>query len=351
MLPAPIAAPIDLLDRIRLAWLRLLGPIAIPIVRSRELRVSLIASSAIALALGLCVLAPLWMLALGPIFLGVPHAVSDVRYLVMRPGLHRRGAFWIAIVLPLAILVGTLDVRWGLLAAIGGVIAARSGSIPRRLIALVPAAIALSLAWQSAFLVALAIAHLHNFVAVGLWLAWRPRRSKLHAIPLALFAIGCALILAGALDPMIGQGNLGPDGRGLHHYLALLAPGFEAPWGARLVLLFGFTQSVHYAIWIRLVPEEDRARETPRTFRASLRAWVEDSGWLVIASSVFAALLVIGWASLDLGGARDGYLRGVLFHGYLELAVIALLISEGRSLRSASIASAAPMLARAEAKR
>ena len=34
------------------------------------------------------------VLAVGPLVLGVPHLVADLRYLVVRPGLHRRAAFW-----------------------------------------------------------------------------------------------------------------------------------------------------------------------------------------------------------------------------------------------------------------
>ena len=42
--------------------------------------------------------------------------------------------------------------------------------------------------------------HLHNLIAVGLWWAWRRRPSRLHWLPLALFAAGTALLLGGAAD-------------------------------------------------------------------------------------------------------------------------------------------------------
>lgn len=44
---------------------------------------------------------PLWMLAVGPIVLGVPHVVSDVRYLVAKPGYHRRAEWCVVVGLPL----------------------------------------------------------------------------------------------------------------------------------------------------------------------------------------------------------------------------------------------------------
>lgn len=337
VLPAPISLPIALLDRARLIWLRSLGPLAGPLMRSRELRVMLMGTGSIGLALLLTAVAPLWMIAVGPILLGVPHVASDVRYLIMRPGLHRRPALWLGIGIPLAVLMWTVDVRWGLAAALGAVLVARARSAPRRLIALVPVGVALALAFQEAFVAAVVIAHLHNFVAVAMWLAWRPRRSWLHAIPVGAVVLGCALILGGALDPIVQQAaglEGAPGGTDLWYHLATLAPGVADPLGPRLVLLFAFTQSVHYAVWIRLVPEEDRPRETPRTFRASLRAWADDSGWAIVVIAIVLALAVIAYAFVDLGGAREVYLRGVLFHGYLELAIVALLVAEGRGLRA-----------------
>ncbi|MDQ3035581.1 MAG: hypothetical protein M3Y87_24460 [Myxococcota bacterium] len=335
-LPAPIALPIELLDRARLAFLRALGPLARPLVRSRELRVAVAGTIGVLIALALTGVAPLWMLALGPILLGVPHAAADVRYLVQRPGLHRRPAFWLLVVLPLAVATITVDVRWGLAAPIGAALAAR-GSIARRALVMVLAAVALALAWQDPWSAALVIAHAHNFVAIAFWLAWRKRRSWLHALPLGALALGCIAILAGALDPLvIALGGLEGEstGTGLWYHLATLAPGLGAPWGARLVMLFAFTQSVHYAIWVRLVPEEDRAQRTPRTFAASLRAWRVDCGTPVVALTIAIALGIAIWAIVDLAAARDGYLRGVISHGYLELAVVAWLAVERRGLRT-----------------
>ncbi len=338
-----IALPIYALDRARLAFLRALGPLAKPLVRSRELRVAVSASIAIVGAFVLAGVAPLLLLALGPVLLGVPHAVMDVRYLVMRPRLHRRPAVWALVFLPTVLVVALVDVRLGILAVLGAAMAART-AWPKRLAAI---ALALSLLWladgreRSA---ALVVAHAHNYVAIALWLAWRKRRTKLHAIPLALVAAGTLAILLGALDPLVervGGFEGWVFGTDLWYHLGALAPDVEGPLGPRLVLLFAFAQSVHYAIWIRVVPEEDRARETPRTFAASLAAFRADSGALVVALSVLVTLAVALWAAYDVFAAREGYLRGVLFHGWLELGVAMLLLLEGRSLREAAEAESA----------
>ena len=78
------------LDRLRLRWLRFLGPLTPVLVVERELRVALIATGAVLTTLVLTVVAPLWLLALGPILFGVPHVLSDIRYCVVRRGYHLR---------------------------------------------------------------------------------------------------------------------------------------------------------------------------------------------------------------------------------------------------------------------
>src|SRR5687768_1431635 len=89
----PLSLPVAVLDRARLAWLRLLGPLAKPLVRDREKRVALAGALSLAVAFVLCATAPLVLLAVSPLLLGVPHVASDLRYLLVRPGLHKRPWF------------------------------------------------------------------------------------------------------------------------------------------------------------------------------------------------------------------------------------------------------------------
>jgi hypothetical protein len=158
---------------------------------------------------------------------------------------------------------------------------------------------------------------------------WRPRTAKLHWIPIALFAGLSALLLAGAAEPVLGA-TFGLRGPALGHHLRLLAPGAGHDLGVRIVLSFCFAQSVHYGVWLRLVPEEDRPRVTPRTFAASFRALHADVGTrtLVLFATLAVALAV--WATIDLVGARLGYIRFAAFHGELELAALALFWAERR---------------------
>jgi hypothetical protein len=331
------------LDRARLAWLRLLGPLATPFVRSRELRAAVALTLSITAALVLTALAPLELLALGPIVLGVPHLASDVRYLVVRPGLHRRPAFWLAVGVPLLALALTARSAYGLLAVLGAALALPARWTWRRVLV---AGAAGGLAFAS-FLVphvlSPVIAQVHNLVAVAFFVAWprlvgRTRAQRWHLAPLALFVLATLAIFAGALDPVARTVGAIETSEGLGTplgvHLATLSPAWldAGPTVAlRFVLFFAFAQSVHYGVWLRTVPEEDRARPTPRTFRASIEAMREDGSLWPVALAGVLTLALMAWAALDLYGARFGYLRGALFHGYLELAVAAALIAAPRA--------------------
>src|SRR5258708_2902414 len=63
------------------------------VLRRRARRVEARVAASILASLALAIVAPAWMLALGPLVFGVPHVASEVRYLVVRRGLGRG---WIA---------------------------------------------------------------------------------------------------------------------------------------------------------------------------------------------------------------------------------------------------------------
>jgi hypothetical protein len=226
------------------------------------------------------------------------------------------------------------------------VIGASGRNHGRRVLALLVIGAWMALAFWNARLVALVFAHLHNFAAIAIFWAWRRRRGAMSLVPVAMFAALSTAIALGALDPLVEamHGYDGTVGRtGIAWNLALYAPGIDAPWGARLVLLFAFAQSAHYAVWLRLLPEDDRAQETPRTWRASWEALRADMGAVPAVLLGLVALGVSLWAVHDLYEARMGYLRMVLFHGYLEIAVLALLFVEARPLRSLDAHPTAPV--------
>jgi hypothetical protein len=103
--------------------------------------------------------------------------------------------------------------------------------------------------------------------------------------------------------------------------------------GVRLVLFYAWAQSLHYGIWLRLIPEDDRDRPSPRTWVRTWRALRDELGVAVVLGTVALTLGLALWAAWDLAAARGGYLRFVRFHGFLELAAGAVFLVEGRPVR------------------
>lgn len=323
-----VLAPVD---AARAAVYRALAPWLKPLYADRGRRVAWLGVATVATSFALTLVAPLWLLALGPVLLGVPHLLADVRYLVVRPGLHRRG-------LPAALAGGALvavgfgaPAVVGLAAVVPAVAAARAS--PWKKAAALGGWLALSafaLLDEYAFL--LAFLHAHNLLALALWWVVRPRDAR-GWWTVALVLLGAAALLLGLGDGVIATfGGFTAPGTGADftaHVAAMTPPGLDATLGLRLVLSFAFLQSVHYALWLRLIPEDARERPAPRPFRATVQALTKDFGRPALAVAVVLAVAVAAWGCFDLPGARLGYLHLAAFHGYLELAAGAWLWLEG----------------------
>lgn len=337
-IPAPPLEPLlALLDQLRRWGLKLLVSVSgstRTLLVDREKRVATLGSVLIVAAFFLTTSLPVVMLVLGPLVWGIPHVLADLRYLVTRPGLHKRplalGAMGAGI---LAAGLG-LGVRGGLIGAALALLVAKA-SWSRKFLGLAIVGFFFALAQQSGYVADIVFAHAHNLVAVVLWWAWRPRQTKLHWIPIALFALCGAAIALNLVAPLLALtgGSEAPwTGLSMRYLCWTLTPDPNDAFALRLVLLYAFAQSVHYIVWLRLMPEDDRPSKTPRSYRQSFHALTKDLGSLILWASVIGALGLIGWAFAGPGAARDGYLRLAFFHGHLELAAGALLWAEGRRL-------------------
>lgn len=313
------------------AWLyRWAAPWLRRLYADRDARVLWLGVFSVFSSLALTVIAPVWLLMLGPLVLGVPHLLADVRYLVLRPGLHRRPAAWVAAV-PLAAVGLGAPSAVGVLAALPLVLAG-SASWWRRagVLLLIAGLAAVAVRWERAFL--LGFMHAHNVVALGLW--WSVRRRGVGAgVVLALTALATAALLTGEADALIsltGGWQAVGSGTSFEDFIITGAPVADGRLAVHLVLSFAFLQALHYGVWLRLIPEDARARPAPRPFAASWRALALECGTWPLLVVAALGLAIAGWAMVDLGGARQGYLRLGAFHGYLELAVGAWLVTVAR---------------------
>ena len=315
------------LDLARVRMLHALGPVSRALVVSRERRVAVGAIFAVSLALFLTTTIPLWALAVGPLVLGVPHIAADLRYLVVRTGLVRERWLLAAIALPLAATAFGGGLRAGTIAAAAALLA---GSRRRAFLGLVLLGPVAYVAWRAPARADVVFAHLHNLIAVLLWWGFRRggERAGWRWLALGAMAFGAVLILSGAL----GSGGLasGPHGFDAERLTSALAPGLSSRWAARVLMLYAFGQSIHYAVWLRLVPDEDRKQATPRSWTASWRAMTSELGAPVLGLTLFAGAIFAFWGLVDVTAARTAYLRSAAFHGHLELVALAFAFARGR---------------------
>lgn len=318
-----LAAPLDA-GRARL--LKRFGRQLSPLFRDRAARTTAIASVSVVACFALSVGMPLVLLALGPILLGVPHLVADVRYLVVRRGLHtRRGAqLALPLLLVLGVAVPTLELA-GLATLFAAAVA--RGSFTRRMLTGASGLVLLVLGRRLGHVADVVFAHLHNVLAVLLWWSMRPRDRPFEwAVPLLVAVLSLFFVLGPLPRTFDTFGGV----ISLPSLVQSLAPG-DAPESAlRFVLLFAFGQSVHYALWLRAIPEDTRQRDAPRSHASSYRALRAEIGASAIMAAASITLALVVWSSMDLEGARDAYLRLALFHGPLEVALLGLAFAEGR---------------------
>ena len=323
-------------------------------VADRGARLALVGALHLAVAFALTLGAPLALLLVGPLLLGVPHVVADLRYLVLARSAPLGGRALVTLV-PLGAMtllragVALGAPSWPMAEALLGSLAIALAALltrghPARARSRVLVAVGLALAVGIAALgvlaprmVSVTFAHLHNFIAVALWIALARRDERgARAWPWlvgGLFVLGVVLFGSGLVVPWRG----GPESLGGLELAGLadtLAPSLPAHLAARLVAVYAFAQAAHYAVWLRLVPGSLDARPAPSSFRRDVASLRADLGVPLLAIATVLAVVVPMAGLFDAGGTRTVYLTLVLAHGWIELAAIVALVSSGRALAS-----------------
>lgn len=310
---------------------------------TRATRVPLLLSVHAAAAFAVAVLAPSLSLALVPIFLGVPHLVADVRHLVARRGLpgwwlRAIGGFAAALIvlrllgetrvvpaLPMVIehAVGS---AWILLAACAGAMLGRKFWAAVGALALAASATVLALAAPRAF--RLAFLHGHNLLALVIWLWLFRRRLSLAWPVVGVILLGGGLLASGAmLATTIDAGVLSLFGLHLFAAADWLAPGVPDRWALGLTTAFAFLQSVHYAIWLMAIPQEDARGDGTPTFRMAWRGLRRELGTGGLSIAAGLTLVVLLGGVLALARTRVLVLSLGTFHAWGELALLAFFIA------------------------
>ncbi|MBT9559233.1 MAG: hypothetical protein IV100_24580 [Myxococcales bacterium] len=349
-----LGAPVEVLDAVRRSFWRVATRLRLGrrCAADVDARLTAITAGHLTVSLTLTILFPAAMLLFGPLLLGAPHVLSDLRFLVARPLRHGSRAFrWqlgLVIVAVAVMVIGRTASLVGVrlpaafdpvVGAAGVGLAALFGLVSRGLSLRTIGTTALAaglfvVAWQAPRETQLTFAHGHNVVAIGTFvvLALKRRWFGVTGTLLVGVAAGVTVLGSGMLDEsMLTTGRWDEPLLGLSvaSLSTVLAPEWPGMWPFRIVMIYAFAQAVHYVCWLRLTPTALSPRTAPASFARSFRALRSDFGMAGLLVGLGLCMLVPALAALDAEQTRNTYLTLAGFHGWLELAVFALLLSRG----------------------
>lgn len=269
--------------------------------------------------------APLPLLVLGPLALGVPHLIGDLRVLwLQRPSGIDDRVVWRALsplivmtALRVAVPFGVAAPAW-LEVALGTIavgIGAHAGCAQpsARMRAIAATILAGAVLCSFPFATTIGLAHAHNVVAFGFWVAWAGRRRAKWGAAACYVVAWCAALQwpIGAHEEAFGMNSV--------RAASALAPGMNGLAADAVVRSFVFAQLVHYGLWARALPRVNAHREASPPDRA------------LVTVAILACAMVPIAGAFDPLGVRDSYLSLSVFHGWFELSVAAFLIARRAS--------------------
>lgn len=294
----------------------------------------------------LAVLAPLATYTVSLAAFGLPHVLSELRYIDKRFGrrIELRFLWPIALLLPLIVAIRAslvlhlLPARLGMPAELGGVallaLSCARGVPLRRVLALLVAAALGVATFIAPFTTAVALSILHNFTPLGFfWQILPPaRRPRAMAYAAAVFLLLPLAVATGwprrFLEHLIGPYAYADplDAGGLARQLFVYVPSqfIATPHAVDLFSAAVVAQGAHYASVILILPLLlNRLDKTAR-------GWIP---WPPIA--LFGALCAVA-ATISLSRffynfaeARALYGIFAAFHAWLEIPVLVLALTEG----------------------
>jgi hypothetical protein len=304
----------------------------------------LVLAAVVALALALRV--PVATAVLGLVAFGALHNVLELRYVTGRFDTVLAGPF---LALLVALVTGVMVCRLlppgngsraaeiGLSYVLLAVASVRCLGPRRSWLALSLAVLALAASVSFAFPAYhfVVLSHLHNVVPLFFLWEWsaslRPgRRGLFRAVNLGWVLVVPGLILSGLFDPVLRAAPAALGGLGSFEVAGLVrtyAPPSLVPtdMGVRFLVVFAFMQTMHYVVWIGVLPRY--APEAAARFDARVpvlrggRAWLLGLGLAAVLSVAFL---------LDYASGRSLYAAAASYHAYLEFPVLlALVFSSG----------------------
>jgi hypothetical protein len=178
----------------------------------------------------------------------------------------------------------------------------------------------------------LALLHAHNLVAIALLFLLFPARVRRLAVPLLLI-VALAVGLAAGAGYRVTLASSGVQG--FHHHVLEIADwvasGLRADYAIGVTSAYVFLQSVHYLIWLFLIPQRAQRGEGTLTFAMTARSLVKDFGAIGLTVILVLGLSVLVAAAFDAPRAQRTYLSLAMFHAYLELSMLSYLWVLGKA--------------------
>ena len=177
--------------------------------------------------------------------------------------------------------------------------------------------------------------HLHNVVPLFFLWEWsgglRPgRRGLFRAVNVGWVLVVPGLILSGAFDPLLRAAPAALGGLGSFEVAGLVrtyAPPSLVPTdlGVRFLVVFAFMQTMHYVVWVGVLPRY--APEAAARFDARVPLLRGGRAWLLGIG--LAGVLAVAFL-LDYANGKSLYAAAASYHAYLEFPVLlALVFSTG----------------------
>lgn len=95
-----------------------------------------------------------------------------------------------------------------------------------------------------------------------------------------------------------------------------------------IVVLYAFSQAMHYFIWMKAIPENYQKQQHPPSFQWSFNRLANDFGSAsVIVFLILGCLVVLSWFLLEFQTARLVYFSIASYHGFMELSALPFLTS------------------------
>ncbi len=296
---------------------------------------------------------PLWVLLLGPILWGVPHLISSLRYSSLSFSANARKklllfqfSLWALVfcyriaadVLHLPIFLAEFPLLFEtvcLLASFLFQFALYRNISPKMIVSSLAFSLLLVATFFYPIQTALTALIGHNYLPLIAWYKSCQDRSDriVFAISGFIYLLLSGLIYFGVSDLLyVLHAPVGTIAFLNWDYSEVILPfvsgEFDYQFWFHIVVLYAFSQAMHYFIWMKAIPENYQAQQFPPSFQWSFNRLSSDFGSASIhLILLLSCLAVASWFFFEFQTARLVYFSIASYHGFMEISALPFLTS------------------------